>query len=54
MIAAGWLASAAVGVVAGGVAGAGVGSIVDSLTESGVLEDHAHVYAGRYAAAARW
>jgi hypothetical protein len=45
VVAAGWLASAAVGVVAGGVAGAGVGSIVDSLRESGVADEHAHVYA---------
>ncbi|MBV9833608.1 MAG: hypothetical protein JO055_04330 [Alphaproteobacteria bacterium] len=45
VVAAGWLASTAVGAVAGGAAGAGVGGIVDAIKDSGVPEEHAHVYA---------
>jgi uncharacterized membrane protein len=40
IVAAGWLASTAVGVVAGGATGGIVGALVDS----GVPEEHAHVY----------
>ena len=40
VVAAGWLASTALGVVAGGATGGIVGSLIDS----GVPEDHAHVY----------
>ena len=40
VVAAGWLASTAVGAVAGGVTGGLVGALVDA----GVPEDHAHVY----------
>jgi hypothetical protein len=45
VVAVGWLASTAVGLVAGGAAGAGIGGIVDALKNSGVPEEHAHVYA---------
>jgi hypothetical protein len=45
VVAAGWLASTAVGAVAGGAAGAGIGGIVDALQKEGVPEEHAHVYA---------
>lgn len=40
VVAAGWLASTALGAVAGGA----TGGIVGSLINSGVPEDHAHVY----------
>ncbi len=40
IVAAGWLAATAAGAVAGGAAGGIVGALVDS----GVPEDHAHVY----------
>lgn len=40
LVAAGWLASTAAGAVAGGAAGGIVGALVDS----GVPEEHAHVY----------
>ncbi len=40
VVAAGWLASTALGVAAGGA----TGGIVGSLIESGVPEEHAHVY----------
>jgi hypothetical protein len=40
VVAAGWLASTALGAVAGGVTGGLVGALVDA----GVPEDHAHVY----------
>jgi len=45
VVAAGWLVSTAVGAVAGATAGAATGGIVDALTDSGVSEEHAHVYA---------
>ena len=40
VVAAGWFASTALGLVAGGAAGGIVGSLIDA----GVPEDHAHVY----------
>ncbi|HUR43872.1 MAG TPA: hypothetical protein VMZ01_07220 [Aestuariivirga sp.] len=40
VVAAGWLASTAVGALAGGATGGIIGALVDS----GVPEDHAHVY----------
>jgi hypothetical protein len=40
VVAAGWLASTALGAVAGGAAGGIVGSLIDA----GVPEEHAHVY----------
>ncbi|TPM90585.1 general stress protein [Mesorhizobium sp. B2-1-3A] len=45
VVAAGWLAATAAGIVAGAVAGGAVGGIVGGLTESGVPENDAHVYA---------
>ena len=41
IVAAGWLAATA----AGAAAGAAAGGIIGALTDSGVNEDHAHVYA---------
>jgi hypothetical protein len=45
VVAAGWLAATAVGAVAGAVVGGATGGIVGALTESGVSESDAHVYA---------
>lgn len=45
VVAAGWLASMLAGAAAGAVAGAATGGIIGSLTEHGVPEEHAHVYA---------
>lgn len=45
VVAAGWLAATAAGAVAGAVAGGATGGIVGALTDSGVAEDDAHVYA---------
>lgn len=45
VVAAGWLAATAAGAVAGAVAGGAAGGLIGALTESGVSEDHAHVYA---------
>jgi hypothetical protein len=45
VVAAGWLAATATGIVAGAVAGGAAGGIIGSLTESGVPEGDAHVYA---------
>lgn len=45
VVAAGWLASTAVGAAAGAIAGAAAGGIIGSLTESGIDEDDAHLYA---------
>jgi len=45
VVAAGWLAATATGIVAGAVAGGAVGGIIGVLTESGVPENDAHVYA---------
>ncbi|MGF7159263.1 hypothetical protein FHS85_000882 [Rhodoligotrophos appendicifer] len=45
VVAAGWLAATATGAIAGAIAGGAAGGIVGALTESGVDEDRAHVYA---------
>lgn len=45
VVAAGWLAATAVGAVGGAVVGGAAGGIVGALTESGVTERDAHVYA---------
>lgn len=45
VVAAGWLAATAAGAAAGAVAGGAVGGIIGALTDSGVPEDDAHVYA---------
>ncbi len=45
VVAAGWLASTIAGAAVGAVAGAATGGIVGALTEHGVPEEHAHVYA---------
>jgi hypothetical protein len=45
VVAAGWLAATAVGALAGAAAGGAAGGLVSWLTESGVSEEHAHVYA---------
>jgi hypothetical protein len=45
VVAAGWLAATAVGAVAGAVAGGAAGGIIGALTDSGVSEADAHVYA---------
>lgn len=45
VVAAGWLAATAAGVAAGAVAGGAAGGIIGALTDSGVPENEAHVYA---------
>lgn len=45
VVAAGWLAATAAGAVAGAVAGGAAGGLIGSLMDSGVPEEHAHVYA---------
>jgi hypothetical protein len=45
VVAAGWLASTAVGAVAGAAAGGAAGGLVGALTHAGVSKEHAHVYA---------
>jgi hypothetical protein len=45
VVAAGWLASTAVGALGGAVVGGAAGGIVGGLTDAGVPEDTAHVYA---------
>lgn len=45
VVAAGWLAATAVGAVGGAVVGGAAGGIVGALTDSGVSEDDANVYA---------
>ncbi len=45
VVAAGWLAATAAGAVAGAVAGGAAGGLIGALTDAGVSEDHAHVYA---------
>lgn len=45
VVAAGWLAATAVGAVAGAVAGAAAGSLIGALTDSGVSEEDANLYA---------
>jgi hypothetical protein len=45
VVAAGWLIATAVGAAAGAVAGGAVGGMIGALTECGIPEDDAHVYA---------
>ncbi|PBB17842.1 hypothetical protein [Mesorhizobium sp. WSM4313] len=45
VVAAGWLASTAAGAVAGAIVGGAAGGIIGSLTDAGVPEEDAHVYA---------
>ncbi|RVH88701.1 hypothetical protein CN204_01495 [Sinorhizobium meliloti] len=45
VVAAGWLASTAAGAAAGAIAGGAAGGLIGALTESGVDEEDAHVYA---------
>jgi hypothetical protein len=45
VLASGWLASAAGGALAGAVAGGAVGGLIGAMTDDGVSEDDAHVYA---------
>jgi hypothetical protein len=45
VVAAGWLVATLAGAAAGAVAGAATGGLIDALTEHGVDEEHAHVYA---------
>ncbi len=45
VVAAGWLAATAAGAIAGAVAGGATGGLIGALTDSGVSEDDAHVYA---------
>lgn len=45
ILAAGWLASTAVGAAAGAAVGGAAGGIIGALTADGVAEDDAHVYA---------
>ena len=45
VVAAGWLVSTLAGAVTGGAAGAATGGLIGSLTNSGVPEREAHVYA---------
>lgn len=45
VVAAGWLAATAAGVAVGAVAGGAVGGLVGAMTDSGVPEREAHLYA---------
>lgn len=45
VVAAGWLAATAAGAAAGAVAGGAAGGVIGAMTESGVPEHDAHVYA---------
>jgi len=45
VVAAGWLASTAVGAVGGAIVGGAAGGLVGALTHAGVSEEDAHVYA---------
>jgi len=45
VVAAGWLISTAVGAAAGAAAGGAAGGIIGALTQAGVSEEDAHVYA---------
>jgi hypothetical protein len=45
VVAAGWLAATAVGAVVGGVVGSAAGGLIGALTNAGVSEDEAHIYA---------
>jgi hypothetical protein len=44
VVAAGWLAATAAGLVCGAAAGAAAGGVVGALMETGVSEQHAHVF----------
>ena len=44
VVAAGWLAATAAGAAAGAVAGGAAGGLIGAMTDSGVPEEHAHVY----------
>ena len=45
VVAAGWLVATMAGAAAGAAAGGATGGIIGSLTNAGVSEEHAHVYA---------
>lgn len=45
VVAAGWLVSTVVGALAGAAVGGATGGIIDAMTDAGVPEEHAHVYA---------
>lgn len=45
VVAAGWLAATAAGAAAGAVAGGAAGGLIGAMTDFGVPEEHAHVYA---------
>jgi uncharacterized membrane protein len=45
IVAAGWMASTLTGLVAGAVTGAAAGGVVNALTDNGIDEHDAHVYA---------
>jgi hypothetical protein len=45
VVAAGWLAATTLGAVTGAVACGAAGGLIGALTDSGVPEEHAHVYA---------
>ncbi|MDI6029227.1 hypothetical protein QBK99_23975 [Corticibacterium sp. UT-5YL-CI-8] len=45
VVAAGWLVATAAGAAAGALAGGAAGGLIGAMTESGVPEEHAHVYA---------
>ena len=45
VVAAGWLAATAAGAVTGAAVGGAAGGIIGGLTDAGVSEDDAHVYA---------
>ena len=45
VVAAGWLAATALGVAAGAVTGGAAGGLIGALTDDGMSEDDAHVYA---------
>ena len=45
VVAAGWLVSTATGAATGAVVGGAVGGIIESLTDAGIAEEDAHLYA---------
>lgn len=45
VVAAGWLAATAVGAIAGAAVGGAAGGIIGAMTDSGIPESDAHVYA---------
>lgn len=45
VVAAGWLVATLVGAAAGATVGAAAGGLIGALTDTGVSEEHAHVYA---------